>query len=119
MSYAKNTGKFMNQNQIVHIGMINSYNVLVNNVSMNEIAFSGLNVFSHSQQEKDAKVSIEFMIKYFQDIEMYEKCSELQKYIDENFDEQGKFKYPVCDCEYPDIKEYGTTPKCLICKGRL
>jgi hypothetical protein len=108
----------MKQNQMVHIGMLNSYNVLINNISMSDIALSGLNVFSHSQQEKDAKVSIEFMIKYFQDIEMYEKCSELQKYIDENFDEQGNFK-EHCNCEYPDIKEYGAMPKCLICKGRL
>ena len=105
----------MNQNQAVHIGMINSYNVLVNNVNIEKIVLSGIGVFAHSQEEKDAKISVEFMIKYFQDVEMYEKCSALQKYIEKTFDEDGKFKEPVCVCEYSDIKEYSPTPKCSLC----
>ncbi len=109
----------MNQNQIVHIGMINSYNVLINKTNIQQIVLSGVGFFSHSQDDKDAKISIEFMIKYFQDIEMYEKCSALKKYIEETFNEDGTFKESLCVCEYPDIKEYSPTPKCSLCNMRM
>lgn len=109
----------MKQSQVVHLGMINSYNVLVNKVSVDEIIFSGIVAFAHSPEEKDAKQSVEFMIKYFQDIEMYEKCSALKKYIEETFDENGKYKEPFCDCEYPDIKEYSKIPTCSVCNLKL
>lgn len=109
----------MKQSQVVHLGMINSYNVLVNKVSVDEIILSGVGAFAHSPEEKDAKQSVEFMIKYFQDIEMYEKCSALKKYIEETFDENGKYKEPFCDCEYPDIKEYSKTPNCSVCNLKL
>lgn len=109
----------MKESQVVHLGMINSYNVLVNKVSVDEIIMSGIGAFAHSPEERDAKQSVEFMIKYFQDIEMYEKCSALQKYIEETFDENGKYKEPFCDCEYPDIKEYSKTPNCSVCNLKL
>jgi hypothetical protein len=93
--------------------MINSYNVLINKANIEQIVLSGVGFFFHSQDDKDAKISIEFMIKYFQDIEMYEKCSALKKYIEENFNEA------LCVCEYPDIKEYSPTPKCSLCNMRM
>lgn len=105
----------MTQSQAIHIGMINSYNVLVNKADIQQIVISGIGVFSHSQDEQDAKISIEFMIKYFQDIEMYEKCAELQKYIEETFDEDGRFKVDLCSCEYPDVKVYKPNPQCSVC----
>lgn len=109
----------MKQSQVIHIGMINSYNVLVNKSNVEQIVLSGIGVFAHSEEEKDAKISIEFMIKYFQDIEMYEKCSALQKYIKKTFDNDGKFKEPVCVCEYPDIKQYSPIPKCSVCNMKM
>ena len=109
----------MKESQVVHLGMINSYNVLVNKVSVDEIIFSGIGAFAHAPEERDAKQSVEFMIKYFQDIEMYERCSALQKYIEETFDENGKYKEPFCDCEYPDIKEYSKTTTCSVCNLKL
>lgn len=105
----------MRQSQIVHISMINSYNVLINKVNIEHIVLSGLPFFSHAKDEEDAKLSIEFMITYFQDIEMYEKCSELKKYIEETFDNDGNYKEALCSCEYPDIKTYVANPKCSVC----
>ena len=109
----------MKQSQIAHISMINSYNVLVEKINIDKIILSGLGTFSHSVEEKDAKKSVEFMIKYFQDMEMYEKCAGLQKYIDETFDEDGNYIENICNCEYPDIKEYNPIPICLICNTKL
>lgn len=109
----------MNENQIVHIGMINSYNVLINKVNIEQIVLMGVGFFSHSQDDKDAKISIEFMIKYFQEIEMYEKCSELKKYIEETFNKDGTFKEALCVCEYPEIEKYTPEVKCSICNMRI
>ena len=109
----------MSNSKTVHIGMINSYNVLVKNFDIQRIVLSGIGFFAHSESEKDAKISVEFMVKYFQDIEMYEKCSALQKYIKKTFDEEGKFKEQLCDCEYPDIEKYNPIPKCSLCNMRI
>lgn len=109
----------MNQHQAVHIGMINSYNVLVKNIDIQQIVLSGVGLFSHSKDEKDAKKSVEFMIEYFKDIEMYDKCAELQKYIENTFDEDGNFIEKLCECEYPDIEEYSPIPKCSVCNMNI
>ncbi len=108
----------MKQNQTVHISMVNSYNVLIKKISIEEIFFSGLGVFAHSQNESDAMESIEFMIRYFKDLEMYEKCAELKSYIDETFNEDGTFKKQTCCCDMPDIIQYNP-PICSICNMKI
>lgn len=119
MSNTKITGKFMRQNQAVHIGMVNSYNVLVNDANLEQIVMSGIGFFAHSRDEEDALESIEFMIRYFQDVEMYEKCAKLQQYIAENFNEDGTYKEIMCGCEMPEIEQYSPIPKCSICNMRI
>jgi hypothetical protein len=109
----------MNQHQAVHIGMINSYNVLINGAKIEHIILSGIGVFAHSEYEEDSKISIEFMIEYFKSLEMYEKCAGLQCYIDENFNDDGTFKNLLCSCEYPDIEKYDPIPKCSLCKLKI
>jgi hypothetical protein len=109
----------MKQNQAVHIGMINSYNVLINNARLDHIFFSGIGLFAHSMEEKDALESVEFMIKYFQDVEMYDKCAKLQEYIKKTFNEDGSYKQEVCSCEMPEIEKYIPIPKCEICNLKI
>jgi hypothetical protein len=109
----------MRQNQAVHIGMVNSYNVLVNDANFEQIVMSGIGFFAHSRDEEDALESIEFMIRYFQDVEMYEKCAKLQQYIVENFNEDGTYKEIMCSCEMPEIEQYSPIPKCSVCNMKI
>lgn len=109
----------MTELQLVHISMVNSYNVLVLNVSMEQIIYSKVGIFSHSIDEIDAKKSIEFMIFYFKEIEMYEYCAELQKYIDDVFDDEGMYNTKVCVCEYPKIDNYTNRIKCKTCGVKI
>jgi hypothetical protein len=95
--------------------MINSYNLLTGRNKLEEILNSGIGVFCHSPEEKDALNSIKFMISYFENLEMYNKCLELKKYIEETFDDNGKYKGKVCECIHPDIETYTPTVKCSIC----
>ena len=105
----------MTNEQMIHVSMINSYNLLTGRNKLEEILNSGIGVFCHSPEEKDALNSINFMISYFENLEMYNKCAELKKYIEETFDDNGKYKGEVCECIHPDIETYTPTVKCSLC----
>jgi len=106
----------MKKEQMIHISMINSYNLITGKARLEEITGSGIGLFCHSPEEKDALNSIEFMVSYFKNLEMYEKCAELTKYIKETFNEDGTYKDPICECAYPEIESYIPKVKCSICK---
>ena len=109
----------MTNEQMIHISMINSYNVITNKVTVEEITNSGIGVFCHSPEENDGMDSIEFMIKYFQNLEMYEKCVDLKKYISETFNPDGTYKDDLCECSYPEIESYTPIVKCSICSLKI
>ena len=109
----------MNNTQTVHIGMLNSFNVLTEKATMERIIHSGLAYFAHAPDEESAMRSIEFIISYFKGIEMYEKCAELKEYIDKTFNKDGSYKEKFCECEYPNIEDYRPKPKCSVCNLRL
>ena len=104
---------------MIHVGMINSFNVLVGNVSIDDVIKSGVGVFAHVPDEETALESINFMIFYFKEIEMYEKCAQLKQYIDKTFNEDGTYKEECCECDYPEIDEYIPKAKCSICNLRI
>ncbi len=104
---------------MIHVGMVNSYQVLVGNATYEQIVSSGFGIFSHTLNEKDAKQSIELMITYFKELEMYERCANLQKYIEETFDEDGFYKEESCSCDYPEIDRYALPIKCSLCELRI
>jgi len=109
----------MNNTQTVHIGMLNSFNVLTDKVSIEDVISSGLAYFAHSPDEENEMQSIDFMIFYFKGIEMYEKCAELKAYIEKTFNKDGSYKEKFCRCEYPNIEVYKYKPKCSVCNLRL
>jgi hypothetical protein len=109
----------MNKKQSYHIGMLNSYNLLVEDASIEEIIHSGLGVFAHVPDEEPDHETIVEMIHYFQEHEMFELCSNLIKYIEENFNEDGTYKIGDCECTYPSISAYTKRMKCASCKKRL
>lgn len=105
----------MTNEQIIHISMINSYKVLTGQETMDRISKTGLGVFCHSAEEKDAMKSIEFMIGYFKSLEMYERCAELKNYIEATFNEDGTYKDLSCECLRPEIEVYEQPVKCSLC----
>lgn len=109
----------MTKEQMIHISMINSYNVITNKATLEEVTNSGIGIFCHSPEEKDGMDSIEFMIRYFKNLEMYEKCSDLKKYIEETFNTDGTYKDVMCECSYPEIERYVLPIKCNQCSQTI
>ena len=109
----------MNSTQKIHLGMINSFNVLTGKVNMQDIISSGIGIFAHIPDEETALESINFMLFYFKELEMYDKCAKLKEYIEITFNEDGTYKEKCCECEYPEIEEYVLKVKCSICSLRL
>lgn len=100
---------------MMHVGMINSYNVLTGSASVEMVVNSGIGVFAHVPDEDISLEGIEFMIFYFKELEMYEKCAKLQDYIEKTYKSDGSFKEERCVCEYPEIGEYVSKIKCSVC----
>ncbi len=66
----------------VHIAFLNSFAVLVNNKKVDELIGE---FFAHNPARKPSKIELENILKYFIDVEDYEKCALLKKYIDDKF----------------------------------
>lgn len=109
----------MNRDQSVHVGMINSFNIITGKASIKEIIESGISVFAHLPNEDVDKELIEFMILYFTNHEMFEHCAELKKYISENFYSDGTPILNDCDCDYPSIIKYTYPMYCGSCSKKL
>ena len=109
----------MNKEQAIHVGMINSYNIITDKASFEQIASTGLGVFAHQPDEELEYENLKFIILYFQTLEMFEHCAELKWYMNENFNEDGSYKEDDCECSYPDIREYNQKVKCHTCKKRI
>jgi hypothetical protein len=103
----------------IHLGMINSFNVITERTTIEQVVSSGLGIFNHYPGEKNELEAIKFMISYFKSLEMYERCSELVKYIDKTFNEDGSYKEKFCDCDMPEIDFYAPKVKCSICNLRI
>jgi hypothetical protein len=104
----------MKKKQDVHVGMVNSFNVLTGRITVEKIASLGIPVFAHNPNKTVQKENVEFMIFYFKDLEMYERCKELSDYIEKTYNSDGSFKASFCDCNQPEI-DYLDNPKCTIC----
>lgn len=109
----------MNSIQAVHVGMINSYNLLLEKVTINQIIEAGIGLFAHVPDEEVEMENVEFILYYFQEKEMFEHCAELLNYIKDNFNEDGSHKEEECECDLPTIKEYTKKIKCSTCNKRL
>lgn len=109
----------MTETQMIHIGMINSFNIITERNTIEEIVKSDLSFFAHVPDEKIPIEIIEVMVDYFQSIEMFENCADLLKYADINYNEDGSHKYNGCECSLPLIENYSKKMVCGVCKKRL
>ena len=63
----------------LHWAMYNSYDMIINNVDIRDMIISDVEYFIHDVTDKVTVNVIDTLIVYFEDIEEYEKCSELIK----------------------------------------
>jgi hypothetical protein len=105
----------MNEQQRVHIAMLNSYNLVMENATIDDILDSSIPIFAHVPNENITIDAIEFMIYYFKSHEMFEYCAKLKDFIIENFNDDGTLKDNSCKCELPDIDGYNNKIKCIKC----
>lgn len=109
----------MTQEQKVHIGIVNSFNLITNRNTFDEIATSDLPMFAHNPENDPPLKAIQFMLEYFESYEMFEECSELAEYIENNYDEDGEFIKIGCDCPQPKITDYSNLMYCGNCNKRI
>jgi hypothetical protein len=109
----------MTEQQKIHIAMLNSYNVITEAFTIDEIMDSGVPLFSHIPDEEISIEALNFIMYYFQQQEMYEHCLAISEYMSKNFNEDGTSKIESCGCEYPEISEYTKKMKCAKCNKRL
>lgn len=108
----------MTRQQTVHIGMINSFNVITGVATIEQVVNSGIGILAHVPDEDELE-HIGLMVYYFQEHEMYEYCAILKKHIKDTYNEDGTRREPSCECEYPTIGEYVRKMKCLECGKSL
>lgn len=109
----------MTKEQSIHVGMLNSYNLIMEKATLEQIAACGIAIFAHSPDEDIDIDNLKFIILYFQTLEMFEHCAELKYYMNENFNSDGSLKEDDCECSYPDLREYNQKVKCHKCKKRI
>jgi hypothetical protein len=107
----------MTENQILHLSMINSYNLIIGNASFDEIMDSDINFFAHNPTKTIESSTFQLIIWYFQDKEMFEYCAELNRVYNEMYNEDGSIKQTPCRCEYPEVKTYTPRVVCSICNN--
>lgn len=105
--------------RLIHISMMNSFNLITERASIEDIIKSGLGVFAHVPDERLNMDDVNFMIDYFSAVEMFEECAELSLLLEDTFNKDGSMKEPECECELPSIKTYTRKVKCDRCKKTI
>lgn len=106
--------------QIIHIAMINSFNVLTGKVDIEVIYNSDVSMFAHVPDEHIKEKNLKAIIKYFEEQEMFEECAELKEVYDYRFDIMGKEREAECTCDKPVILRYDYDGvRCKTCKNLL
>jgi hypothetical protein len=109
----------MTKEQMIHVGMVNSFNLITERNTLEEIGMSELSVFAHVPDEEIPIQLIKLMIDYFQSYDMYENCLELMSYVGLNYNDDGSRIVDGCECPQPTIVEYSQKMFCGYCNKRL
>lgn len=121
----------MNKEQIVHIAMTNSYKILTEECTIDDVIKSGLMYFAHHPEEGVAADELLVMVSYFESKEQYNECHNLMAIYNQNFNADGSYKDEIevfleeldgeqyCQCAEPKIKEYTEETYCLNCNKRI
>jgi len=108
----------METHQALHVGMINSYNVIIGNATYDEVLNANIGIFAHDPNEYNADV-LKTLIAYFQEVEMYEHCAELMRLYEQDYNPDGTLKDELCNCDMPLIEKYTRKVMCGSCGKRI
>lgn len=110
----------MTERQRVHIGMMNSYNILTGKARVIEVVESAIPIFAHVIDRPIKAADLYLIRLYFEEIEEYEKCIEISCLSQTLFDENGKRKeIQTCKCDMPSIPKYDDIMKCKTCDKHI
>lgn len=113
---------------MIHLGMINRYNMEVRNIDFQSIEKSNVAILIGDPDKPLEQWEMAQMIRYFSSIEDYEKSAKLLKIYEVQFSTSNIDVYEddfVCNCEYPDIENYlnfsdhKQYTRCKKCGGEL
>jgi len=99
--------------------MINSFNIITRRNTVYEVMASGIGYFAHIPDREPDFETLEDILHYFSEIEMFEKCIEILKYMEDNFNEDGSERIKECDCDYPTFESYDYKMICSSCGNRI
>jgi len=109
----------MTQEQMIHVGMINSFNLITERNTLEEIAMSDVSLFAHVPDEEIPLELIQLMMDYFQSYDMFENCVDLMEYIALNYNDDGTRIHNDCECPQPVIEKYKRKMYCGHCEKRI
>lgn len=111
----------MKDRQRVHIGMVNSYNVLTRKARVIDVIESPIPIFAHIVDDVLQKSEIDLIIGYFEMIEEYEKCIELKCVSQTLFYDNGEPKeMKQCECLMPSYApRYDDVMICCKCNNPI
>jgi hypothetical protein len=109
----------MTQEQMIHVGMVNSFNLITERNTLEEIAMSDVSFFTHVPDEEIPIELIQLMIDYFQSYDMFENCVDLMEYIALNYNDDGTRISNDCECPQPVIEKYKRKMYCGRCEKRI
>lgn len=67
----------------IHFAMLNSYDVIVNDIPIEDILVTSMPFIAHNPFSHPSVEDLEGMLEYFEEQEDYEKCIKIKKIIDE------------------------------------
>lgn len=105
----------MTDTQVIHLSMLNSYNLLTGRASFDQIMDSDIGFFAHLPTDPIDSSTFKLLTWYFSAKEMFEKCSELMKIHDTLFNPDGTPRDVTCECDYPSIVSYSMHILCGEC----
>ncbi len=71
--------EIFDQQDEIHWGMLNSYDIVVYKVPFSELSFTDVSFFIHDVTKPITTKVIDDLIYYFEEIEDYEKCQVLME----------------------------------------
>lgn len=108
----------MRQKQLLHVAMLNSYNLITGKATYEAITESPIAMFAHLPDEPLESSNIKMLISYFEGKEMFEHCANIKKIYDIRFNPDGSPKDYECQCDYPEILRYEYDEvRCALCEN--
>ena len=106
---------------MIHIGMVNSFNVITEKNTFEEIVSSDVSLLAHIPENDVPLELIKLMVEYFKSYEMFEHCIELVEYMSLNYNKDGTAIVIIesCECPQPLIVDYSKKMFCGNCDKRL